>query len=159
MRPYLRTDIDALAALYADPEITVFTKLGRRTRQQSEAVLEDYIRTWRTRGFGMRALFLKPSLDYVGECGVFWHEKFAAPSMRYALVRDVRGRGLAKEAIRATLADAFQTLGQDKVYSVVQAQNGVSIHLMETLGFDEERRLQLPEVELVVFSMTRAQQT
>lgn len=159
MRPYARADIDALAALYVDPDVAAFTKLGRQTREQSETVLEDYIHTWRARGFGMRALFLKPSLEYVGECGMFWHERFDAPSMRYALIRNARGRGLAKEAIRATLADAFQALGQDKIYSVVQAQNGVSIHLMETLGFDEERRLQLPEVELVIFSMTQAQRS
>jgi len=159
MRPYVRADIDALAALYIDPEVAAFTKLGRRTRQQSETVLEDYIRTWHVRGFGMRALFLKPSLDYVGECGLFWHEAFEAPSMRYALVRDVRGRGLAKEAIRATVTDALQALGQEKIYSVVQAQNHVSIHLMNTFGFAEERRSHHNAVELVIYSLTRAQRS
>ncbi len=159
MRPYVRTDIDALAALYIDPEVAAFTKLGRQTRQQSETVLEDYIRTWRVRGFGMRALFLKMSGEYVGECGLFWHEAFEAPSMRYALVHDVRGQGLAKESIRATLADAFEVLGQEKIYSVVQAQNHVSIHLMETLGFGEERRSRHHGVELVIYSLTRAQRS
>lgn len=156
MRPYERTDIDALAPFYADPEVTAFTKLGRQTRQQSEAILNDYIRTWRVRGFGMRALFLKPSADYVGECGLFWHKTFEAPSMRYALVRDVRGRGLAKEAIEHTLADAFEVLGLAKIYSVVQAQNHVSMHIMEALGFARERRSQHQDVELVIYSSTRA---
>ena len=35
LRPYRRDDIDRLAGLYADPDVTAFTKLGRLTRAEA----------------------------------------------------------------------------------------------------------------------------
>ena len=58
LRAYRGEDLDLLAALYADPDVTAFTKLGSLTRAQAEATLDGYLTAWRDRAFCMCAVFL-----------------------------------------------------------------------------------------------------
>lgn len=73
--------------------------------------------------------------------------------MRYALHRTHWGRGLAAEALIATLDDAFTEAGLERVVSIVQAGNAASHRVMAKLGFDEIRRDGDGDIELVVYAM------
>ena len=154
LRPYRREDIDLLAALYADPEVTAFTKLGSLTRAQAEATLDDYLADWRARVFGMCAVFLRSSGEFAGECGFFVLERTGELALRYAFHRRFWGQGLAREAAHAVLDHAFQRLGLTRVVSFVEAPNRASHRVMQKLGFAVERVERLPEVELHLYAAT-----
>lgn len=159
LRPYEAGDRDHIVALYADPEVTAYTKLGRRTAEEAERILAGYVADWQSLGLGIRAMFLKPARAYVGEFGLFVHREAGAMALRYALAKDYWGRGLATEAARATLEDAFGAKHLARVVSVVQTVNVASLRIMEGLGFEVERRAMDGASEIIFYSLSRAQWT
>lgn len=139
LRAYTPLDIDRLAALYADPDVTAFTKLGRLTRAQAEATLAGYLADWRDRPFGMCAAVHKAS----GE-----------PALRYAFHKRFWGRGLAGEAASAVIDHAFRRLGLERLVSYVEAPNEASHRVMGKLGLEAERIAQTPKGALHVYVVT-----
>ena len=85
LRPYRRDDIDHLAALYADPDVTAFTKLGQLTRAHAEAALDGHLASWRDEKFGIFGAFLDVDGKFVGECGLFATNGGGDLALRYAL--------------------------------------------------------------------------
>lgn len=154
LRPYERGDIDNLARLYADPEVTAFTKLGSLTRAQAEATLDGYLADWRARVFGMCAVLLRSNGEFAGECGFFVLKRTGELALRYAFHRRFWGQGLAGEAAHVVLDHAFQRLGLARVVSFVEAPNLASHRVMQKLEFAVERVERLPEVELHVYAAT-----
>ena len=154
LRPYRCDDIDRLAALYADPDVTAFTKLGRLTRAQAEATLEDYLATWRGQDFGVHAALLKSSGEFAGECGLFVSERGDDLALRYAFHKRHWGQGLATEAARAVIDDAFDRLALTRLLSFVEGPNEASHRVVKKLGFNLERIVQISKGELYAYAMT-----
>lgn len=135
MRAYRAGDLDQIARLYSDPDVTAYTKLGRQDLQQSRAILASYIADWHRRGFGMRTLLLKPALAFAGECGLFQLANGEA-ALRYALLPAFWGHGLTVEAVIASADDAFARTDLPRLSSIVQTRNPGSVRVMEKLGWD-----------------------
>ena len=154
LRAYTRADIDRLAALYADADVTAFTKLGRLTRAQAAATLDGYLADWRDRPFGICAGFLKADGAYAGECGLFWLERSGEPALRNAFHKRFWGRGLASEAAHGVIDHAFRRLGLLRLVSFVEAPNEASHGVMRKLGFTVERVTRTPKGELHVYGVT-----
>ena len=154
LRAYTRADIDRLAALYADPDVTAFTRLGRLTRAQAEATLDGYLADWRDRPFGMCAAILKASGEFAGECGLFWLERSGEPALRYAFHKRFWGRGLASEAARGIIDHAFGRLGLVRLVSFVEAPNEASHGVMRKLGLVVEGVTRTSKGELHVYGVT-----
>lgn len=139
LRPYGPGDLEHVAALYGDPDVTAYTKLGRRGRAQCRTILDGYVRDWETHGFGMFAVFPKPPGAFAGECGLFVLGPGGDAALRYAIHKDHWGQGLTGEALEAVLSWAFGEVGLPRIVSVVQVRNRASIRVMEKLGFQVER--------------------
>ncbi len=157
LRPYRRDDIDRLAALYADPDVAAFTKLGQLTRAQAEATLEEYLATWRDRDFGVHAAVLKSSGEFAGECGLFVLNGSGDFALRYAFHKRFWGQGLATEAAQAVLDGAFGRLGLTRVLSFVEGSNLASHRVTKKLGFDVERIIGISKGELYAYAVTAEQ--
>jgi RimJ/RimL family protein N-acetyltransferase len=154
LRAYSREDLDLLAALYADPEVTAFTKLGSLSRAAAEATLDGYLADWRERVFGMCAVFLKARGEFAGECGFFVLERSGELALRYAFHKRFWGQGLASEAAHGVIDHAFRRLGIECIVSFVEAPNKASHRVMQKLGLCVERIERLPKVELHVYAVT-----
>ena len=154
LRAYRGEDLDLLAALYADPDVTAFTKLGSLARAQAEATLDGYLADWRDRAFGMCAVFLKAGGAFAGECGFFLLERSGELALRYAVHKRFWGQGLAGEAAQGVIDHAFRRLDFERVVSFVEAPNAASHRVMQKLGFTADRIERLPKVELHVYTMT-----
>ena len=154
LRPYRRDDIHRLAGLYADPDVTALTKLGRLTRAEAEATLEDYLATWRGEDFGVHAASFKSGGEFAGECGLFVSERGDDPALRYAFHKRFWGQGLATEAARAVIDDAFGRLGLTRVLSFVEGTNDASHRVVKKLGFDLERIIAISKGELHAYAVT-----
>ena len=53
----------------------------------------------------------------------------------WEIVPALRGRGLATEAMRAAIADAWQRTGADHLVAYVRTDNAASLRIAEKLGF------------------------
>jgi RimJ/RimL family protein N-acetyltransferase len=134
MRPYAKADLEPMAAMFGDADVTAYTFLGRRDRAQTEAVLAEYMSFLAANGYGMLAILDRTTGAYLGEVGLF-----VAPmgplALRYALAKSGWGRGYAVEASAAVLDDAFGRLGLESLLAGVKFENKPSIRVMEKLGF------------------------
>ncbi len=82
----------------------------------------------------MWALFAKPDGAFVGECGFRVREDGLGVGLRFCLARPYWGRGLAHEAIAATLGYAFEVAGLERIVAVARASNTRSRRTMERAG-------------------------
>jgi RimJ/RimL family protein N-acetyltransferase len=154
LRAYRADDLDRTAALYGHAQVAAFTKLGRQDRDQAAVILDDYIAARRKHGFGMRALFVKPDFDFAGECGLFLLSSGQA-ALRYALLPAFWGRGLAAEAVAASVDEAFTIHRLPRLHSIVQLRNIASIRVMEKLGWRIVRQDRERDSAIAIHERTR----
>jgi [ribosomal protein S5]-alanine N-acetyltransferase len=134
LRPYAEADLDPMAAMFGDPDVTAFTFLGRRDREQTAAVLREYMSFLADHGYGMLAIADKASGAYLGEVGLFV-SPMGPLALRYALAKSGWGRGYAVEASMAVIDDSFGRLGLESLIAGVKLENKPSLRVMEKLGF------------------------
>ncbi len=109
------------------------------------------------RGFCRWKLLLKPGSEMIGFCGVgIWQEGYP-PEIGWWLAKRFWGQGLATEAARVALADAFERVGLERVISIARCANAASIHVMNKLGLRLERVFAHDGVELVMYVIERNQ--
>ncbi len=154
MRPYHPGDLDLIAPLYADSKVTAYTKLGRRTRNQSKEILKGYVQAWQNRGLGIWAIFRELDRCFIGESGLFWLSSGEA-ALRYALLKPFWQQGFITEALRATVDHAFNATDLNHILSIVQSRNLASVRVMRKLRWNVDREGQDGDIKLFIFKMTR----
>lgn len=84
---------------------------------------------------------LGPEGTFVGVAGILppEHDEGPEPELGYLLASAFHGRGLATEAVRAIVADAFERLSLARLCAVVDVPNVASIRVLEKLGFALDR--------------------
>jgi RimJ/RimL family protein N-acetyltransferase len=149
-------DLDAYAAMYADPEVMRFLEdghpLDRAAAWRSIAV---HLGHWSLRGFGQWALVENVSGDLVGRAGLWEPEGWLGLEVGWSLARPHWGHGYATEAGRAALAFAFGELGADHVISVIRPDNHLSVRGAERLGEAYERTVDLNGITVNVYGIRR----
>jgi len=107
------------------------------------------------RGFCRWKLLARPAGEMVGFCGVgFWHDA-KDPEIGWWLARQYWGRGLATEAARAALRDAFERAKLDRIISIAQPANTASTRIMEKLGLTFACEFEENGVRLVRYAIDR----
>ena len=160
LRQWRDDDLDALAAIDADPEVMRWIGDGSvRDRTQTQAAIERFRAAWADRGYGHFAAQEQGVL--VGWVGLavptFLPEILPAVEIGWRLSRSAWGRGLATEGAQAVLAFAFDDVGLDRVVSVCHAQNAASERVMTKLGMHKDRDTTLPSsgVPVHVYAIDR----
>lgn len=129
LRPFMADDLDALAAIYADPEVMRMNGSGVRSRAETEMMLAANAEGWQTRGSGDWAVTWRATGELVGLCG------FVRPAeLGYILSRASWGQGIATEAATACVAYGFERLGYGEISASAAAVNTASRRVLEKLG-------------------------
>ena len=140
LRRFAPADADAFATLNADPEVMCFIGDGRPlTRAQSDELLTRIAAHWRSHGFGLWCVAERSAPERcLGFAGLavpsFLPEVMPAVEVGWRLARDGWGRGLATEAARAALDEAFGPLGLASVISIIAEGNERSVRVADKLG-------------------------
>jgi RimJ/RimL family protein N-acetyltransferase len=134
-------DLDAVAALNADPAVMRWVTPNRPLRREESAdFLDRVIRHWDEHGFGLWAVVPRhePHAGCVGFAGLaipsFLPAVLPAVEVGWRLAAGVWGRGYATEAARASLAFGFERLELRSIVSIVDARNERSLRVCEKLG-------------------------
>src|ERR1700730_16337280 len=101
------------------------------------------IASYARNGFGLNLVELKSTREPIGECGFIKRDTLSDVDLGFAFLPQFRGMGYADEAARATLKNARQVLGVDRIVAIVSPANTRSIALLQKLGFRYERSLHL----------------
>ena len=134
-------DLDALAALWADPEIVRYVGGRPSSRQESWFRLLRYRGLWPVLGYGYWAIRDKESGRFAGEIGFADFQREIDPSVRgipeagWMLAGWARGRGFASEALVAALSWLDRSHPCPKVVCLVAPGNAASLRVAEKVGF------------------------
>jgi RimJ/RimL family protein N-acetyltransferase len=139
LRGWRAADLDALAALCADPEVMRFIGDGVPLgRGRSAALLQRIIMHWQDHGYGLWAAEVRDSGEVVGFVGLahpVWCPELAGEvEAGWRLARPAWGHGYATEGGRAALGHAFGTLRLARVISLIDPENEPSRAVARRLG-------------------------
>jgi RimJ/RimL family protein N-acetyltransferase len=126
---------DDYAAMLADPASTRWIgdgqPLDRTNAWRSLAMLIGH---WQLRGYGMWALELKDTGEFIGRAGLMRPEGWPDLELGWMLKPEFRHHGYATEAGGAILDFAWHALGSPRVISLVKIGNEASDRVAERLG-------------------------
>lgn len=136
------SDLDALFALYCDPEIRRYIPDAPRTLDETREELE-----WHRHGhpehpeLGLWATVLRENNAFIGRCGLLPWTIDGRDEVEVAYLIDsaLWGRGLGTEAARAVLNYGFEELGLTRLICLIDRENGASIKVAERIGMAFER--------------------
>jgi RimJ/RimL family protein N-acetyltransferase len=132
--PPIPEDLDALAAMHADPAVMRYLGNGRpRSRAETWQAMERYLGQWALRGYGTLAI-QDSAGRLVGRTGIYHPLEWPEPELAYSLARPFWGMGLASEAAGAMRDWAFATRPFAHLASFIRPDNAASIRVAARLG-------------------------
>ncbi len=136
LRHAVAEDADAVAVLWADPEVMRFMG-GPRPAERTRKL----VREARPEPIGLWTTIERETGAFVGDCGLVEKEVDGRTDVELTCVLDKTfwGRGLATEAARALCRYAFETLRRDRVIALVDLENSASARVAEKAGLAYER--------------------
>jgi ribosomal-protein-alanine N-acetyltransferase len=142
LRRQVLQDLDALWALYGDPEISRYIPDTPRSREEAKEELE-----WHMNGhprfseLGLWATFHKETGKFIGRCGLLpWTiEERQEVEVAYTIAQEYWGQGLATEAAKAILDYSFEHLHLSRLVSLIDSENVASQKVAEKMGMTFEK--------------------
>lgn len=156
LRPIEPADVDAFAALYADPDVVRYLGDGTTaTREETVEWVERAIRRNEAEGWDLRTVIESDTGEFVGRCGVAIHEIEGRTEREigYVLGREHWGRGYATEAATAMRDHAIERLGLRRLISLIRPANTASKRVASKLGMAYERDVRFHGDPTELYSM------
>src|SRR5688572_12696080 len=157
-RLYLRHlepgDLDALAALYADPEIRRYFPEGTLTREETQEELEWFLNGHPEHPqLGLWATIHKPTGQFIGRCGLLpWViDGVNEVEIAYLIAKPWQRQGLGAEAARALVRHGFETLGLKRLIALIDPAHAASIRTAESAGLRFEKEAEIEGVRSSVY--------
>lgn len=144
MRGFRDEDLDGLAEISADPEVTKWVGDPEGlSREETWRRMAYFVGHWELRGFGLWAVVERASGRLVGRVGLLQPEGWPGLEVGWLIGRRFWGRGYAPEAGRASMDWARDALGADHVISLIEDANERSARVAEKLGMTVEGRTRI----------------
>ena len=168
LRPWRESDRAPFAAMNADP-IVMEHFPAVNTRAESDTGFDRIVAKLSAQGFGLWAVEIPGVAPFIGFVGLNPADALLGRpvlEIGWRLAAEHWRHGYATEGGRASLAHAFDVLGQDEVVSFTTTANQRSRHVMEKLGLlrRPEEDFDHPRVPVtwsgrrhVVYAITREQ--
>ncbi|WP_314375089.1 GNAT family N-acetyltransferase [Sphingomonas paucimobilis] len=139
LRGHCPDDLDALAAMWADP--AVYGMIGGKPRSREEVWIRllRSIGCWTVFGYGAWVVCDRATGAVLGDIGLLESRRaiipeLTVPEVGWTLVPAAHGQGYAGEAMRAVL-DWADANGIDRTCCIIDPGNAASIRLAEKLGY------------------------
>jgi RimJ/RimL family protein N-acetyltransferase len=153
LRMFQDSDLNAYAAMSADPEVMRF--LGGKVLNRNDAwrSMAQVCGHWQLRGYGMWAVVEKASSEMVGRVGCLNPEGWPGFEIGWTLRREFWGRGYATESARAAFDWAFDELRVPHIISLIAPSNVRSIRVAERLGEVLEGKTRVLDWDVLIYGV------
>lgn len=157
LREYTMDDFDALYEILSDPE-TMQHYLKPYDADGTRRWLNWSIKNYQEYGFGLWAIELKETGEFIGDCGITIQnidgEKL--PEIGYHVHKRYWRRGFGGEASKAVRDWAFKNTEYDRIYSYMTQKNVGSYSTARSMGMKKIKEYQDEEEGiLLVYEITR----
>ena len=141
LRQWRDSDREPFAVLNADPAVMEHFPASQ-TREQSDALIDRNIPEIDGRGWGLWALEVRETGEFIGFTGLsvpsFEAHFMPAVEIGWRLMKGAWGNGYATEAARASLAHGFGPAGLDEIVSFTTTTNLPSQRVMQRIGMTHD---------------------
>lgn len=156
LRRLVPADLDALYALYRDPEIRRYFPEGTLTLDETREELEWFLGGHPRRPeLGLWATIYRPTGQFIGRCGLLpWTiDGREEVEVAYLLDKAFWGRGLAAEAARGIVGYAREALGLARLICLIDPRNAASIRVARSVGMALEREAEDEKGPYLIYAM------
>ena len=157
MRPIQFSDLDVLATIWADPEVTRFLPSQGIpiSRENTEKSLQLFTEHWRQKGYGIWAIIDNISFQMSGYCGLRYLGELDEFEVLYGLAREYWNRGIATQAARASISFAFSIAALERIISMVLPDNQASRRVIEKAGLSYEKEIHIFNLDVLYYAISR----
>jgi len=135
LRAFRANDLDAFAAMRADPEVIRYLGTGRTsTPVEVWRMMATFLGQWALRGYGVWACEKSDDRAFIGSIGIFHPLDWPEPEIIYSLDRPFWGQGFATEAASAARDWLFEHFSLPHAASFIRPDNHASQRVAERLG-------------------------
>lgn len=139
-------DVDEFYKIYSDPEMTLYMEGLFDDPNDEKNYQRDYIeKVYSIMGFGVWTLQRISDGQIIGRAGYSARNGFEEIELGFLVGKKYQRQGYCMEACRAILDYGRDVLQFDKVQTLVKAENEVSIHICEKLGFSKTNEVDVEE--------------
>ena len=139
LRRQVIEDLDALWALYCDPEITRYIPDAPKTFEEAKEELEWHMNGHpRNPDLGLWATIHKESGRFIGRCGLLpWTiDGQEEVEVAYTIAREFWSQGLGTEAAQAIVSYAFEHLNLSRLICLIEPDNSASVNVAQKIGMN-----------------------
>ena len=157
LRSFREEDVDAMAALFTNPDFMRFS-LGVFTERKQTVAFIEKVRNWdRAQIPSQFAVIPRDENAIVGYCGFFYHPDDGIEDIEigYRLNPEYWNRGLITEAARTVRDHGFRDWKLSRVISLIHPDNVPSRRVAEKNGMKVEREITFRGFRTLVYAMTR----
>jgi [ribosomal protein S5]-alanine N-acetyltransferase len=157
LREFMRSDLQALAPILADPLAMKFSTMGIHSISQTEKAIDNFIDSYKQFGFGLWAVTLKERDLLIGYCGLAIDriDERDEPEIGYRLDSKFWGKGFATEAASASIKYGFDSIELPYILGAAQRQNVASIRVLQKLGMTFDRETIFRAVPMDVYKIVK----
>lgn len=154
MRWLQTSDLDAIAKIWLDPEVTRFLPSRGMpiSKQDTQKFLLASIKHWQERKYGVWAIIAHRSSRTVGYCGLRYLNELDEVEVLYGLAKAYWGRGIATLAAKAAISYGFETVNLDRVIAMALPDNIASIKVIEKAGLKYQKQIQIFGLDVFYYS-------
>jgi len=142
LRRLIMEDLEALFALYTDPQIRQYFPEGTLTLEETKEELEWFLNGHPAQPqLGLWATIHKETGEFIGRCGLLpWTiEQRPEVEVAYLLSKAYWGQGLATEAAQAIVDYGFERLQISRLICLIDPANQASIKVATKIGMTLEK--------------------
>ena len=158
LRHFVPTDLDALFALYRDPEIRQYFPEGTLSYAETKEELEWFLNGHPAHpALGLWATIDKATGDFIGRCGLLpWViDDQNEVEVAYLLAKPYWGQGLATEIAQALVTYSFTTLNLSRLICMMYPANKASERVAQKMGMTLEKTMEDELGPYLIYAMTR----
>ncbi|MBN9316079.1 MAG: GNAT family N-acetyltransferase [Devosia sp.] len=138
LRPFLKSDLEAVMQYHALPEVQRYLDWKARDRVEVKSALEAMVQQHRFQRPGdavILALVRRADNALIGQASLRWVDATAGQAeLRFIVGPAQRRQGYAREAVREMLDLGFEQLGLHRVFARCSARNQASANLLRSVG-------------------------
>lgn len=140
LRSLNRTDVEALFAVFSDPEVTRYwSSTAMQSLSEAQSLFENIQQMFAERQLFQWGIALAHSDQLIGTCTLHHYApQHLRSELGFALGSAWQRQGYATEAVTRMIRHTHEDLGIERLEADVDPRNGPSLTLLEKLGFQRE---------------------
>ncbi|MBE9047047.1 GNAT family N-acetyltransferase [Pleurocapsales cyanobacterium LEGE 10410] len=156
MRSLQVSDLDALAEIWTDPQVTRFLPSRGMpiSRQDTQKFLQAVIEHWQERQYGVWAITENPS-QMIGYCGLRYLNELNEVEVLYGLAKAYWGRGIATKAAKAAISYGLEIVNLEQVIAMALPDNIASINVIEKAGLRYQKQIYIFGLNVLYYSKNK----